>query len=85
MDKGMTARELIEKLEWGIENGYLKDEDYVFYLLPNEDEGDTSALRPVSNISAPSIQMFRNEEETIEGMLLKQPISLCFVKPIYFR
>lgn len=80
----MTVRQLIEKLEWCIENGFVKDEDYVFYNLPNEDEGNVANLRPVSNIASPSIIMFKGEEETIEGMLQKQSIDLCFVKPKYW-
>lgn len=77
----MTVRELIEKLEWSIEAGYIKDDDYVFYSLPKEDEGNIAYLRPVSNISNPSIRMFKGEGETIEAMLQKESINLCFVKP----
>ncbi len=75
----MTVRELIDKLEWSIEKGYIKDEDYVFYTLPNKDEGNISNLRPVSNIANPSIRLFP-EDEVIEEMLQKQSIDLCFIK-----
>jgi len=75
----MTVRELIDKLEWSIENGYIKNEDYLFYALPNEDEGNIKNLRPVSNIKNPSIRLFP-EDEGIKETLQKQSIDLCFIK-----
>lgn len=83
--EGMTVKQLIAKLQWAIENDFLKEEDYVFYALPDEDEGNVANLRPVSNIEVTSFLMFRNEGETIEGMLQKQPINLCFMKPKYWN
>lgn len=80
----MTVRQLIDKLEMSIEKGFIKDEDYVFYGLPDEDEGNVGALRPINNIAVPTITMFRDDEEKIEGMLQKQSINICFIKPKYW-
>ena len=82
MEKGMTVRDLIDKLEWSIENGYIKDDDYVFYILPKEDEGSVDSLRPVVNIANPSIPMRYGDAELVEGMLQKEAISLCFINHV---
>jgi len=82
MEKGMTVRELIDKLEWSIENGYIKDHDKIFYSLPGEDGGDLEALRPVVNIANPTIVVGLIKDESVDEMLQREPITLCFIRQI---
>jgi hypothetical protein len=77
----LTIKQLIDKLNMVMEKFDVSENDYIFFTPVGEDEGNTLALTPVHNISAPAIQFHTYDADELGKIKQNRGIDLCFVKP----
>ena len=77
----LTVKEFKKQLKWLQKEMGIKDEDYLFFSLPGEDEGVKDNLIPINYLSSPTILFFPYQKEQLERLKRKEGISVCFVKP----
>ena len=79
--KPLTIKELKERIEFLLTSGQVKEEDYVFYNLPYEDEGTYDSLRPVGNISGTNIDFLLEDKDIFNELIKMKGIVISFVSP----
>jgi hypothetical protein len=81
MEKPLTIRQLIDKLDLVMKEFNVSENDYIFFTPVGEDEGDVSALTPVHNICGSTIKFQQWNKEELKNIIKNRGIDLCFVSP----
>lgn len=80
-NKPLTIKEVKERIDFLLKNGYVDENDYLFYILPDMDEGSYESLMPISNICGPNIIFFHSQKDILEGLVKMKGVDICFVSP----
>jgi hypothetical protein len=80
-NKPLTIKELKERLEFLLKDEQVSENDYVFYHLPDEDEGSYESLRPVSNIGGPNLKFFHSQKDILEKLVKMEGVQISFLSP----
>ena len=81
MEKPLTIKQLIYKLNLVMKEFNVSENDYIFFTPVGEDEGDVSALTPVHNICGSTIKFHEWNKEELKNIINNRGIDLCFVSP----
>jgi hypothetical protein len=79
MEKPLTIKQLIDKLNLVMREFDVSENDYVFFTPVGEDEGDVSALTPVHNICGGTIKFHEWDKNELKKIINNRGIDLCFV------
>lgn len=79
MEKPLTIKQLIDKLNLVMKEFNVSENDYVFFTPVGED--DVSALTPVHNICGNTIKFHEWDKQELNKIIKNRGIDLCFVSP----
>ena len=79
VNKPITVRELVDKLNLVMDKGWVNENDMVFFGKLGEDEGSLDSLFPVANITGNSIFLLKSDTEKLAEMKAMEGIELSFI------
>lgn len=81
MEKPLTIKQLIDKLNLVMREFDVSENDYIFFTPVGEDEGDITALTPVNNICGSTLKVYEWNKHKYKKIINNKGIDLCFVSP----
>jgi len=79
VNKPITVRELVDKLNLVMDKGWVNENDMVFFGKLSEDENSLDSLFPVANITGNSIFLLKSDTEKLAEMKAMEGIELSFI------
>jgi len=77
----LTVKEFKKGIEFLLESGQVSEDDYIFYHLLGEDEGNYGSLRSLGNLSGPNIKFFPEQKDVLDKLKKMKGVQICFISP----